>query len=141
MAFFLRRFFRYNLSMRKFLFAIILLLSIYFVFAKFSELQNVVDTLQKGNIWLIIACIFLEMAWYLTIAASYRSIYHILGMDEKLKRLMFLAFAAFFANVIAPSAGVSGVAVFIGNNKDNKYSNAKITIAGALFVLFDYVED
>lgn len=131
--------FRYNLSMRKFLFAVILMLSIYFVFAKFGELQNVVDTLEKGNLWFILACIVLEMVWYLTIAASYRSIYQIMGMDEKISRLMMLAFAAFFANIVAPSAGVSGVAVFIGNNKDNKYSNAKITIAGALFVLFDYV--
>ncbi|MBA4420077.1 MAG: hypothetical protein C0391_02910 [Anaerolinea sp.] len=124
--------------MRKFLLAIALLLGIFFLYYRFSEVEKVADTLQKGVLWFILAGILLEILWYINIGASYQAIYKILGMDEKLSRLTLLSMAAFFVNIIAPSAGVGGVAVFVGNGNSNNHSPAKITIAGALFVVFDY---
>jgi uncharacterized protein (TIRG00374 family) len=125
--------------MRKLLLAIVFILGIYFFITQFPQLQEAVGTLERGVIWFILGAILLEVVWYVNIGASYRSIYHILGMDEKLLQLTLLSLAAYSANIIAPSAGVSGVAVFIANNSTKNHSNAKITIAGALFVLFDYV--
>lgn len=124
--------------MQKFLLAVALLLGIFFLYYRFSEVENVVDTLRKGVLWFIVAGILLEVLWYINIGASYQAIYKILGMDEKLSRLTLLSMAAFFVNIIAPSAGVGGVAVFVGNANNNNHSSAKITIAGALFVVFDY---
>ena len=125
--------------MRKFIFALALLLGIFLIFSRFTEIQTVLETLERGILWYIIAGILLEGLWFITIAASYRSIYKTLGMEEKLFRLALLCLAANFVNIIAPSVGVSGIAVFLGDASKRKHSSAKVTVAGALFVLFDYV--
>lgn len=125
--------------MRKFIFAVALLLGIYFIFSRFTELQNILETLQRGVIWFILGGILLEGIWFITIAASYRSIYKSLGMQENVFRLTLLCLAANFVNIIAPSVGVSGIAVFLGDASIRKHSRAKVTVAGALFVLFDYI--
>jgi hypothetical protein len=41
--------------MRKFILAIALLLGIIFLFSRFTEIQNVVATLQRGVIWFILS--------------------------------------------------------------------------------------
>ncbi len=69
--------------MRKFILAIALLLGIIFLFSRFTEIQNVVATLQRGVIWFILAGILIETIWYINVAASYRYIYQSLGMEEK----------------------------------------------------------
>jgi uncharacterized protein (TIRG00374 family) len=60
-------------------------------------------------------------------------------LDEKITRLFVVSFAAFFMNVVAPSAGVSGAAVFISSGRQKNHSPAKVAVAYALFVLFDYI--
>lgn len=125
--------------MRKFILAIALLLGIIFIFSRFTELQNIVTTLQRGVIWFILAGIVIEAIWYLNVATSYRYIYRNLGIDEKLSRLLLVSIGAYFVNVVAPTAGMSGIAVFVGDANQRKHSSARVTVAGALYVLFDYV--
>jgi|WetSurMetagenome_2_1015567.scaffolds.fasta_scaffold101164_2 glycosyltransferase 2 family protein len=125
--------------MRKFILAIALLFGIIFLFSRFTEIQNVAETLQRGVIWFIIAAILIEAFWYINVAASYRYIYQSLGMEEKISRLVMLSLGAYFVNVVAPSVGMSGIAVFVGDAPFRKHSSAKVTVAGALFVLFDYI--
>ena len=125
--------------MRKFILAIALLFGIIFLFSRFTEIQNVVETLQRGVIWFILAGILIEAIWYINVAASYRFIYQSLGMEEKINRLVLLSLGAYFVNVVAPSVGMSGIAVFVGDATNRNHSSAKVTVAGALFVLFDYV--
>lgn len=125
--------------MRKFILAIALLLGIIFLFSRFTEIQNVVATLQRGVIWFILAGILIEAIWYINCAASYRYIYQSLGMEEKLSRLLLLSIGAYFVNVVAPTVGMSGIAVFVGDANQRNHSSAKVTVAGALYVLFDYV--
>lgn len=125
--------------MRKFILAIALLLGIIFLFSRFTEIQNVVATLQRGVIWFILAGILIEAIWYVNVAASYRFIYQSLGMDEKIRRLLLLSIGAYFVNVVAPTVGMSGIAVFVGDANQRNHSSAKVTVAGALYVLFDYV--
>jgi hypothetical protein len=125
--------------MRKFIFAVALLFGIIFLFSRFTEIQNVVETLQRGVVWFILAAIALEVIWYFNMAASYKFIYHSLGMEENIKRLFLLSLGSYFANVVAPSIGASGIAVFLGDGSSRNHSSAKVTVAGALYVLFDYV--
>ena len=72
--------------MRKFILAIALLFGIIFLFSRFTEIQKVAETLQRGVIWFILAGILIEAIWYINVAASYRYIYQSLGMEEKIRR-------------------------------------------------------
>ena len=62
-----------------------------------------------------------------------------MSLEESLGRLVLLVSAANFFNVIAPSGGVGGITVFIARARQRGYSSARVTVAGALVVLFDYI--
>ncbi len=127
------------LTVRKLLFAFVLLLGIYFIIGQFSEVQNVVETLQRGNLRFVLLATGLELLWMFNVAASYQAIYRALGMREELKMLFTMAAAANFVNIVAPSVGVGGLAVFVSQSKHRDYSPARAAIAGALYLFFDYV--
>lgn len=68
---------------------------------------------------------------------TYRSIYRLLGINEDRGRLTLAAIASYFVNIVAPTAGVSGIAVFVNEAKRRDYPTGKATLAGALFLLVD----
>ena len=125
--------------MRKFIFAIAILIGIVFVLVNIAEVQSIVDTLKKGDLRFLLLALGVEVLWMLNVAASYRYVYKALGLDERTGRLIMMAAAANFVNVIAPSGGVGGMGVFISEARRNRYSSAKVTVAGALVVMFDYL--
>lgn len=124
--------------MRKLIAAVALLLGIAFIIARMAEVQAIADTVQQGNpIFLLLAVVIL-CSWILNIAASYRAIYRVLGLEERLEDLVLLAAAANFVNVVAPSGGVGGMAVFISDARRKGYSGGRVTVAGVLYVLLEY---
>jgi hypothetical protein len=46
--------------------------------------------------------------------------------------------AAFFVNIIAPSAGIGGIAVFLDTAKRRNQPTGRVTVMGVLFTLYDY---
>ncbi len=124
--------------MRKFIFAVVMLLGVIYVIAQFSEVEAIVATLQRGDWRYMLFAILLVVLWLWIIAATYKLIYRMTGIDEKLEKLVLLASAANFANVVAPTVGMSGMAVFIAEARRRGYSSGRVTVAGVLYVLLDY---
>ena len=125
--------------MRKFIFAVILMLGILFIIGQFAELQALVETVQRGDWRFLALALIIQTAWLMNLAASYQAIYNALGIEEKIENNLLIATAANFINIVAPSAGMSGVAFFIAEARRRNYSPARAAIAGALYVLFDYL--
>src|SRR3972149_5881764 len=124
--------------MRNHLLALILLLGVYFVITRFTEAQQVALTLQRGNwLWLLAAGL-VQLVWMLNVAASYRAIYRALGVEGGIERLIPLVSAAFFVNLVAPVAGMSGLAVFIAEARRRGQPVGRVSTASALMVLYDY---
>ena len=131
--------FVYNPSdMRKFLFILVLFLGAAFVYLSFGELENILQTLQHGNIWFILLAVLIQLAWFLMMGLIYRSLYNILDMDESIYRLSLLSAAATFVNIVAPTIGMSGMAFFIGHAARNGRSVGKLTIVNMLSLFLDY---
>jgi len=129
--------------MRKFLVMLILFLGVVVVIVSFSELEQTVETLQKGNLWYILLAFLIQIGWFFLVGITYRSLYRLLGMQESIFNLTQMAAAATFVNYVMPTAGVGGIAVFVnaakrGINKD-EHSTGKITLVAALFVLVDQI--
>ena len=125
-------------SMRRFLTALVLVLAVYLIFSRFAEAQKVVATLQSGNLfWLVLAALA-QLAWLVDVAETYRFVYRLLGMELSLPRLLPLVATSNFVNVAAPSAGVGGMAIFISDARRRGLSTARVTVAGALYLVFDY---
>ena len=134
------RVFVYNFPyMRKFLFTAVIFLGAALVYLSFGELESILQTLRQGNIWFILLAVLIQFAWFIMAGLIFRSLYRILGMEDTIYRLALLVASANFINIVAPSAGVGGVAVFISNARRNGQSVGKVTVASMLYLFLDYL--
>ncbi len=125
-------------TMRRLFTALIVLLAVAFIGSQWDELQQVFASLQRGDLlWLALA-ILVQLMWLVSTALTYQAIYRLLGMSASLKELFPLVVTSNFVNVATPSGGMGGLAVFIGDARRHQRSTARVTIAGVLFILFDY---
>jgi uncharacterized protein (TIRG00374 family) len=125
--------------MRKIIVAVVLLLAIVFIILRFSELQNILDTLHHSNYRFLIAAVIIEIIWFYNSATVYSALYRLVGLKEKNSHLILVATAANFVNVIAPSVGIGGMAVFLDDAKRRNHSTGRVTVVGVLYILFDYI--
>ncbi len=125
--------------MRKFIFAVVLLLAVVFFFSKIAEVKNILTTLERGEWYFLVPALFLQFFWLLNAGFAYKIIYRVLKLPEKFQRLFRMAAASTFLNVVAPAGGMSGLTVFLDDARKNNYSPARVLVAAALFVLFDFV--
>ncbi len=124
--------------MRKFLFLLLLFLAIVFVFLSFSELQHIADTLERSN-WIFLTFAFLFAAlWLYNVSVTWGTIYRLMDLVESRRQLFLLTAAFNFINVIAPSAGIGGMAVFIDSARQRGQPGGRVTVAGVIFALYDY---
>jgi uncharacterized protein (TIRG00374 family) len=130
---------QYNAHMRKFIITLVLFVAIVVVILQFSELKNIVATLQHSNYRFLIAALIIEVIWMFNSATDYSSLYRVVGLKEKNYHLVLVATAANFVNVIAPSVGIGGMAVFLDDAKRRNHSIGKVTVVGVLYILFDYL--
>ncbi|MBI5933108.1 MAG: flippase-like domain-containing protein [Chloroflexi bacterium] len=123
--------------MKKFIIVIFLFLGMAVVALSFGELENTLATLEKAHLrWLFVA-LALELVWMVNVGLTYQSIFHLLGIEEDRARLTLVAAASNFVNIVAPTAGVGGIAVFANEARRRGYPPGKATLAGALFLLVD----
>jgi uncharacterized protein (TIRG00374 family) len=130
----------YNPShMQKFLLIVLLFLAGAFIYLSVSEIETVVETLRMGNLLFILLAILIQITWYIAAGLTYQSLYQLLGMYESVYKLALLYASANFVNTIAPSAGVSGMALFITAAERDGHSAGKATVASMVYLFLDYM--
>ena len=125
--------------MRKVIIPLVLLLAVGFIVLRFSELENIVDTLHHSNYRFLIAAVIIEFIWLYNSATVYRLLYRLVGLKENSLHLVLVATAANFVNVVAPSVGIGGMAVFLDDAQRQNHSTGRVTVVGVLYILFDYM--
>jgi len=123
---------------KKLIIAVVVLLGILFIISRFTELQEVLLVLQKGN-WLWLGAAFVVLfGWILVTAATFQTLFSLVGVNKSLLQVLRLFLAVNFINLVAPSAGMSGMVVFYSDAQKNGHSTARIMVGSALFLIFDY---
>jgi uncharacterized protein (TIRG00374 family) len=125
--------------MRKLIIALVIMVGIMFVLSQFAEIEDIIHTLERGDWRYFCLAVLIEVLWMTNIGASLKAIYRMVGVSEGLGRLILLATAANFVNIVAPSGGIGGIAVFISEARSREYSAGRVTVASTMFVLFDYI--
>ncbi len=125
--------------MKKLFLIVILFLGIAVVAISFSELEMIMQTLQKAHLAYFILAILIEFVWLITTGRMYQSIYHLLGLDESVLTLTRISAAANFINTVAPTAGAGGIALFATEAHRRGHPTGKVTVAAALFLLLDQI--
>jgi glycosyltransferase 2 family protein len=123
--------------MKKIFPILILFLGLIVVFLSFDELESTVETLQKTHIEYVLLAVLIQSIWFITTGRMYQSIFHLLGIHESVKTLARIATAANFINIVAPTAGAGGVALFASEARRRGHPTGKATVAAALFLLLD----
>jgi uncharacterized protein (TIRG00374 family) len=124
---------------RRILLLLLIIFGISFVYSRQEQAEQVLGTMQKGDLrWLAVA-LLVHLLYLLNIGASLRAIYRLLGMNEKIERLTLLAAAANFVIVVAPSAGIGGIAIFAADAQRRGHPTGRATTAAAVYTFFDYL--
>jgi len=125
--------------MRKLIAIVVLFLVAAFIYPSFGELESILKTLRQGNFWFVLLSLLIQLGWILVTGLTYLSLYRLLGLDGTARKLSLLAAAANFVNIVAPSVGMGGVALFIADARRNGHSPAKVMVAGMLYLFLDYI--
>jgi uncharacterized protein (TIRG00374 family) len=125
--------------MRKTIIIIILLLGAVFITYSFSELKNISEVLKHSDWRFLAVAFFFVCLWIYNIALEYRLLYQLVGLHEERLRLLMVTTAATFVNVVTPTAGIGGMAVFLDDARRQNHSSGRVTVVGVLFLAIDYV--
>ena len=125
--------------MKKLLVVVVLFLGIAVIVLSFSELETILLTLRKAHLWYFILAILVEFGWLITTGRMYKSVYQLLGLDESVMALSRIASAANFINIVAPTAGMGGIALFAAEARRRGHPAGRVTVAAALFLSLDQV--
>ena len=124
--------------MRRIVVVIIVLLAVAYIVFSFAELQKISEVLKKSNpVFLLIAFLF-EIICLYNNSATFGALYRLVGLNENRRQLFLMTMAANFVNVIAPSAGVGGIAVFMDMARKRKISTARVLVVGVLYLVYEY---
>jgi hypothetical protein len=123
--------------MRKFVLIVALFLGVALVILSFGELQTILETLRQANFWFVLLALALQAAWFGVVGLMYRSVYHLLGLEDSVPHLTLVAAAVTFINIVTPAAGIGGIALFASTARRRGHPVGKATVAGPLFLLFD----
>ena len=123
--------------MKKLFVIVVLFLGAIVVALSFSELETILLTLQKAHLRYFLLAILIQLIWFITTGRMYQSIFHLLGIHEDVLTLSRIATAANFVNVVMPTAGMGGVALFATEARRRGHPTGKVTVAAALFLLLD----
>jgi uncharacterized protein (TIRG00374 family) len=123
--------------MKKVFLFVVLFLGVVVVSLSFSELETILLTLRKANLSFFLIALVIQIVWFISSGRMYQSIFHLLGVHEDVFTLSRIATAANFINVVAPTAGAGGVALFASEAHRRGHPTGKVTVAAALFLLLD----
>ncbi len=123
--------------MRRLLILLAISIAAFFFFSRVAELEQVIQSLRKGDpAWLALAVV-VQLVWLVNVTASFWVIYRILGLQEQFAHLGLVAVSAQFVSVVAPSAGMGGMAILIADGKKRSLPSSRVTTGGALFVFLE----
>lgn len=125
--------------MRKFFLSAIIFLTAGLVYLSFGEIESIVETLQRGNLWFILLALLIQCGWFILAGAMIHALYRIVGLYEPLRKMALLFAAGIFVSTVMPSAGMGAVAVFLSDARRNGQSTGKVTVASMLYIITDYV--
>ncbi|HRQ24506.1 MAG TPA: lysylphosphatidylglycerol synthase transmembrane domain-containing protein [Anaerolineales bacterium] len=123
--------------MKKIISILVLFLGVIVVALSFSELETILETIERARLRYFLLAILVQSLWFITTGRMYQSIFHLLGIHEGVLTLSRIAAAANFINIVAPTAGAGGVALFAAEARRRGHPAGKATVAAALFLLLD----
>jgi uncharacterized membrane protein YbhN (UPF0104 family) len=124
---------------RRWLLWLLLVAFVWLVVSHFTEIQQLVKTLAGGQWQWILAAALLQVVYYMAYTTLYQSAFTTVEVESRLYDLLLVMFASLFVNVVAPSGGASGAALFVDDATRRGQSEAAAAAVTVLVLVADFV--
>ena len=124
--------------MRRIVIAIIVFLAVAFVFFSLTELQSILDALQKSKLAFLLAAGLIAIISMVNTSVTFGTLYRLVGLMDDRLHMFLMATAANFVNIVAPGGGVGGLAVFLDEAHRRNISTGRVMVVGLLYLLYEY---
>jgi len=119
---------------RRWLLWVLILGFVWLVFSRFAEIEKLAETLAQGQWPWILAAALLEVTHYLVYATLYQTAFYTVEVKSRVRELIPVALGSLFVNVVAPTGGAGGAALFVDDAARRGQSAARAT-AGTILVM------
>lgn len=99
--------------LRRWLLWLVVVVFVWVVFSRLADLEGLVDTLLQGRWPWVLAAAVLQVVYYLFLAVLYQVSLRAVDIASRARDLLAVLLASLFVNVIAPSGGMAGTALFV----------------------------
>ncbi len=123
---------------RRWIFWILVIVFIWVVISRFSEIKKLAETLMGGQWQWVAVAALTQVVYYIIYTALYQSAFLTVGVKSRLSELLPVTFASIFLNVAAPSGGASGAALFVDDASRRGESAARTTVGTLLVLIADF---
>ena len=121
------------------LLVVFILFAAIFVVARMAEIEQMGRLLASISLNYLVLALLAEAVWLLIAAMIYRMNFRIIGIRESFRHLFLLSTSANFANVVTPSWGMAGLAVFWADAQHRGYPKGSATVVCTLYIIFEYL--
>jgi phosphatidylglycerol lysyltransferase len=104
------------------------------VFSRFAEIEKLVRILAQGKWPWVLTAVLLEVTHYLVYATLYHSAFCTVEVKSRVRDLIPVALGSLFVNVVAPTGGAGGAALFVDDAARRGQSAAR-AMAGTILVI------
>lgn len=111
---------------------------VWLVISRFNEIQNLGHTLAQGQLQWVAAAVLLQMAYFITFAASYQAAFATVEVRSHVLELVPVVFGSLFVNVVAPAGGSAGAALFVDDATQRGESPARAAAGTMLQLVADF---
>jgi phosphatidylglycerol lysyltransferase len=108
------------------------------VLTRLNEVEHLVATLLQGNLAWIAAAVAVQAVYYLAYTGLYVSAFRSVDVAARLTGTLPLVFTSLFVNVVAPTGGATGAAVFVDDASRRGQSAARAATATLIVLLCDF---
>ena len=117
---------------------IITIAFLWLVASRFTEINQLWQTLQAGRLLWVLAAAVLQVLYYVVFSASYQAAFASVGVTSHLLELIPVTLGAIFVNVVAPTAGTAGAAVFVDDLTKRDQPGARVAAGVLLQLIVDF---
>lgn len=111
---------------------------VWLVFSRFNEIEKLAKTLAQGQWQWVLAAALLQVVYYIVYAALYHSAFYTVEIKSRVQDLIPVTLGSLFVNVVAPTGGVGGAALFIDDAVRRGQSAARATAGTVLVMATEY---
>lgn len=122
----------------KWLFWALAVVFVWVIVSRFTEIQALALALSQGKLLWVLAAALLQVGYYILYTGIYQAAFHTVEVESRLSELVPVTFSAIFVNVVAPTGGASGAALFVDDAARRGQSPARATVGVLLMLVADF---